>query len=84
MTTGKTKTEVLTGDVFQKLQGDAWAMVLTASGISVVDNWKMPPKWRDEAKVPYVPGNHGAQYTYHTSHATPIPDMNKFYRVNYV
>jgi hypothetical protein len=62
----------LSGEVQQWVPGDGirwgmWRTVLTASGIPVVDNWKMPRDWRDDIdaaryafKVPYTPGPVGA------------------------
>lgn len=49
--------EVLTGDVLKRVtyksEGvrwgyEKWEVVLTASGIPVVDRWKMPRDWRDD------------------------------------
>ncbi len=58
-------SEALRGDVYRSLGGGMWELVLTATGISVVDSWKMPPRWRSDIRrnVPYVPGKTGAIFT---------------------
>lgn len=46
-------SKILSGEVQQKIAGK-WRVVLTASGISVTDNFYLPKDWRVQAENPYV------------------------------
>lgn len=55
------QSATLSGEVQQRGSDGIWRTILTASGHSVVDNWKMPHDWRATTRTaPYVPGRAGA------------------------
>lgn len=43
-------SEILKGDVFQRDAAGKWRLVLTASGVSVVDGFKVPYNWREQVR----------------------------------
>lgn len=54
----------LSGDVYKLIDGK-WRLVLTASGIPVVDGWKVPRDWREQSEFiqrPRSPRTTGAPH----------------------
>lgn len=43
-------SETLSGDVFSRDAAGKWRLVLTASGVSVVDGFKVPHGWREQVR----------------------------------
>lgn len=54
----------LSGEVYKRINGK-WKLVLTASGIPVIDNWQMPRDWREETFATA----HKPRVTFHTDAA---------------